>query len=671
MASFFGKGIPWLPAQLPENSDFCHLESYLYAIKNNIISMSSDEMRSLVCTIICDRISNHNLVGEKASITKENLTLSKIEKFLSQNANDHIYKFGGNDMDEFSFPTIFRTLDYYNIQELKLFLRFIYKEVFDPELRVNWYHFALYCRSDYFVYSTSLDVLVNSFTSGIRPEYSDGKPYPPWAIVNEYDWASIDGFDLEMAAGFLFSWNRCKGRLMNHNDLYVSCEKLAEEACNLLLKNHNADGSWDRSTLPSEPEYELKLMSTSLAVLGLSLCHNEKYSNAISDAHDWLLCRLKDDIFLNNSLYPHYDSVYMDAVLLSDEDYGRGHGIVSFSIDSYMCSGNGPKLPRAHIKFLHVSDIHFSIDIDNAISSSIRKDLVAQIGQLVKNGSEISDLIITGDYRHARSTVPTKEAIEDAVNYINELAKAAHITNPEHIHLIPGNHDINRKYLKATVSVDGEKTTYHDLYRISYFNKKGLLPDEAFKKIGSQLYFFRMVSKKIYNKDNPWEKMTGKKQIHTYRFIEGTVFLYLNTAVFHHSDDDRGSLIIGVHYIEDVLSEISELHPNVPIVVLAHHSPDFFDLREKNRLEKLFIKYPVCLYLCGDAHMPWWRMTNGHLEFTAGCVKDEDGSQAEFLYGNAAAYSFTSYLWDNHQGWGEFSAFNTSLNDFLEIMNMK
>ena len=105
-------------------------------------------------------------------------------------------------------------------------------------------------------------------------------------------------------------------------------------------------------------------------------------------------------------------------------------------------------------------------------------------------------------------------------------------------------------------------------------------------------------------------------------------------------------------------------------MVLAHHSPDYFDIREKINLERVFLKYPISLYLCGDAHTPWWRMTNGHLEFTAGCVKDENGSQAEFLYGNAANYQFTSFLWDDNQGWGEFSAFNTSLNSFLRMMNM-
>ena len=64
-------------------------------------------------------------------------------------------------------------------------------------------------------------------------------------------------------------------------------------------------------------------------------------------------------------------------------------------------------------------------------------------------------------------------------------------------------------------------------------------------------------------------------------------------------------------------------------------------------------------------------MTNGQLEFTAGCIKDEDGSQAEFLFGNAANYNFTSYIWDDYQGWGEFSAFNSSLDAFLRVMNLK
>ena len=667
MATFYGKEIPWIPAQLNNNSDFCHLESYLYAIRNDIITMTTDEIKSLVCSIICDKINKYNGDSNSPKIMKDNLTLNIIKRFLSKNSGNNLYKFGGNDVDEFSFPAIFRVLDYYDIQELKLFCQYIYTEVFDPLSSISWNDFAHYCRSDHFIYSTSLELLSSAFINGIRPQYINSETYAPWTIPNQETWDSIDGYDLMMAACFLFSWNRCKSRLINHKELYASCKKLAKEACTLLLDNQNADGSWDSSTPSSNPEFIFKLLPTSYAALALSLCHDELFSSAIQSAHNWLLCRLADDQFLNDEQYAAYDTIVMDAIIITDENDGQDFGKVSFTIDPYLLPENGPRLPRPHISFLHLSDIHFSTDMDNGISVSIRKELVSHINQLVKNGTKITDLIITGDFRHAKSSVSVATAIDDAVYYINELAQAARISSTEHIHLVPGNHDIKRTYLKdSTVDDKGNETTYHDLYREQYFAKKGLFPDEAFKKFGSQIYFFRRIALRIYNKEKPWKNA----KIHSYRYVDGTVFLYLNTAVFHHDDSDRGKLIVGVHYVEELLVQIKELYPDAPIVVLAHHSPDYFDIREKINLERVFLKYPISLYLCGDAHTPWWRMTNGHLEFTAGCVKDENGSQAEFLYGNAANYQFTSFLWDDNQGWGEFSAFNTSLNSFLRMMNM-
>lgn len=667
MASFFGKEIPWIPPQLQKNSDFCHLESYLYAIRNNIIEMTSTEMRSLICSIICDRINAANRENNKPIIDIKNLTLNRIESFISENYYNNLYKFGGGESDEYSFPTLFRVLDCFDIQEVKLICKYINEKVFDPNIETSWYHFAYYCRSDFFVDSSSLEVLVNAFAAGISPVYADGKPFPPWTEINQNDWASIDGYNLVIAAGFLFSWNRCKHRLINHNDLYTSCKQLAEEACDLLLYNQNADGSWDYSTVSEGLKCEQRLVPTSFAILALSMCHDEKFSNVLRDAHEWLLSRLEENKFLNDSLYAHYDTVIMDAFLLSDKDKGLGIGKVSFSINPCVLRENAPKLSRAYIEFIHLSDIHFSPEMDNGLSASIRKDLISHIGKMVRSGVKITDLIITGDFRHAKSSVTVDKAIEDAVKYIKELATAAHITNPEHIHLVPGNHDINRKYLNDTVDIDGKPVSYHDLYRNQYFEKKGLLSEEAIKKIGSQLFFFRKIALKIYKNNNPWKNT----KIHTYRYVDGTVFLYLNTAIFHQSDTDRRNLIVGVKYIEDILSTITKSYPNAPIVVLAHHSPDYFDLREKIKIEKLFAKYPISLYLCGDAHLPWWRMTNGQLEFTAGCIKDEDGSQAEFLFGNAANYNFTSYIWDDYQGWGEFSAFNSSLDAFLRVMNLK
>lgn len=111
------------------------------------------------------------------------------------------------------------------------------------------------------------------------------------------------------------------------------------------------------------------------------------------------------------------------------------------------------------------------------------------------------------------------------------------------------------------------------------------------------------------------------------------------------------------------LREIKREHPNTPIIVLAHHSPDFFTKEEKEAVENILRGYPVKLYLCGDSHKVWWRAVNGYLEITMGCMKDGEKTEAAFLVGDTNRELYTVYHWAG--AWEPYAKFNQEISEWF------
>ncbi len=300
------------------------------------------------------------------------------------------------------------------------------------------------------------------------------------------------------------------------------------------------------------------------------------------------------------------------------------------------------------MKFLHLSDLHFSPETDGRTTRKLRQTLPEKLKEYHIQADE---LLITGDYRHAllQKGMSLDEVAESSVNYIRKVASAIGIVSPEHIHIIPGNHDRER---------DSDATRSKKI-RAAYSSDNGTFPPDDFLYLRAQFTFFDTVCEKLYGSDNFW-----KNALHTYRCVDSTVFLYLNTAIMHNQDKDRGNLVIGNDKLDLLLEDIKDKYPDFPLIILAHHSPDMFTKHEKEAVEEILRSYPVKLYLCGDSHEVWWRQVNGYLEITMGCIKHTKGTEAAFLFGDTKANVYTAFHWA--KAWEPFEYFNNELANHLK-----
>ena len=299
------------------------------------------------------------------------------------------------------------------------------------------------------------------------------------------------------------------------------------------------------------------------------------------------------------------------------------------------------------MRFIHISDLHFNPDNDGRTSRELRESLPEYLRKL---NVPVDDLLITGDFRHAKYQSDGQKDIDAVVEYIKLIAKAVKINDLNHIHVVPGNHDRNR--LNSARDLNS--------IRKKYDSQKGLFQQTDLELLLQSFKYFDDVCTTLYGENHYWRNA----KVHTYRVISGTVFVYLNTAIMHGSDKDRGRLIIGNDYLDLILREIQETYPQYPIVVLAHHSPDFFEKHEKEAVEHILSKNPkVLLYLCGDAHEAWPRVVNNHLEATAGCLVQEKKVEPTFLYGDTNTNTYIAHHWA--RAWEPYAAINNEIQVLL------
>lgn len=314
------------------------------------------------------------------------------------------------------------------------------------------------------------------------------------------------------------------------------------------------------------------------------------------------------------------------------------------------------------MKFLHLSDLHYNPNMDGRISRNIRNGLVEYLN---RQNVCADELIITGDFRHALYKSNSEQEI--AVNvkeYIMKIADVIGLPEPKekHIHIVPGNHD--RKRSKSLKNMERIKRI-----RKEYSSQDGNFPQRDINYLNRQFEFFDILCGLLYGSDNYWQQAWNQSRLHTYRVLDGVVLLCLNTSILHNSSSDRRNLIIGNDEVDILLNKITKSNPTFPIIVLGHHSPDYFETREKEAIEEIFRKYQqIQLYLCGDSHHVFWRKVNEYIEITMGCIKNESEANAAMLIGNTETSNYIAHHWASG-AWEPFTWFNKEIEKALQNRN--
>lgn len=300
------------------------------------------------------------------------------------------------------------------------------------------------------------------------------------------------------------------------------------------------------------------------------------------------------------------------------------------------------------MKWLHLSDIHFNPNLE---SNRNTKQLRTKLIQYIKdNELRVDEIFITGDFRNALSPCSNEDKlVRDIISFIDEVAKTAGIKDHTHIHIVPGNHDLQRCELNPEL----------DIIRENYDYNNGIFSSDVLKQLIARFGFYAHIKNDLY--EHKKSITTDELSLHSHKCYDNYALVYLNTAISCGNNKDRGSLVVGNSELYSQLESIKKHNPSLPIIVLAHHSPELFNPKEKDVIEKLFLDYNVKLYLCGDSHEISCKKINNVLEYTTGCMTFDKDVSVTFAYGELSGnkHDIKSFFWDSRSmQWGIYDPFN-------------
>lgn len=309
------------------------------------------------------------------------------------------------------------------------------------------------------------------------------------------------------------------------------------------------------------------------------------------------------------------------------------------------------------MKWLHLSDLHYNPS-DEGVNTTLLRNSFPDYLRQIAAGEHIDHLFLTGDYRYAPRQNDKAKEIEyarQAADYIIKCAEIAHI-KPENIHLIPGNHDLER--------CAGENKERLDLMKKSYSSHVGDLKKEDVEFLLARFSFFKHLRKALKDKGVPdvWDNT-----IHAYRIEKDFNIIYLNTCLFANDSEDRGSLLIGTNELLKILQKIKEEGNGNPVFVLAHHALEMMGSKEFDKIKRLFDSFPIKLYLCGDAHDFSCDKINEYIQITTGCMVN-NGVEEETVFTIGEMLGKSEVKISAHNGHHKYNTWNEygHLNDEIK-----
>ncbi|MCL2622341.1 MAG: metallophosphoesterase [Planctomycetaceae bacterium] len=334
------------------------------------------------------------------------------------------------------------------------------------------------------------------------------------------------------------------------------------------------------------------------------------------------------------------------------------------------------------MRWLHLSDIHFDPK-DGREPEQLRDQFLEYIK--AKN-IQVDHIFLTGDYRNASKSDEQNidKDVEATAAFIKKIANRAGVTDMSRVHLVPGNHDLEKHESKEAIEKirplykkqesenesESEKEGEVSL-GTGYSTRTGTFAKENKKLLVTQFTFFNMLQEEL-GASGIQSLLNSKKRLHAVRCKANEDFnlLYLNTAITFNDDKDYHKLVIGSSDLYGALQEIKKKNPKKPIIVLAHHSMEWFRKDECDTVKQFFDDFPdVCLYLCGHAHALGQQKINGVLELTTGCLKTDKGDETVFFVGELqkGKLSIETHKWERNN-WNECHHFDHELATAIKKM---
>ncbi|MCL1852016.1 MAG: metallophosphoesterase [Peptococcaceae bacterium] len=247
------------------------------------------------------------------------------------------------------------------------------------------------------------------------------------------------------------------------------------------------------------------------------------------------------------------------------------------------------------MRLLHISDFHLSQSLGEKANEILDRFYgTAEIdGIITANAKEkpFDVLIITGDIRNCRSGLSVKTSLQ----IIDKIAISSGIDDISKIHLVPGNHDLNRE--DSFIPHIEEARDRYDYENGYYSDESNTLPllNSRFND-----YFWNLCDN-LYKENDPWRRRNENPH---YSVQKGnTGFVFLNTSLCCLSYAEDGQLNIGRIYLKQHIDSIVKSGAT-HIFIVAHHPVQSFENREEKALQNLLSLYENTkfIWLCGHAH---------------------------------------------------------------------
>jgi len=240
------------------------------------------------------------------------------------------------------------------------------------------------------------------------------------------------------------------------------------------------------------------------------------------------------------------------------------------------------------MRVLHISDLHLKEPKGIEVEGIIQRFLGIISENTMKQ--RIDQIVITGDIRDSRSLI----SIESAIDVITDITVAANLSDKQCIHLLPGNHDLNRGKSKKIETIRKE----YDYSNGTFYNA-----DTDLKVLQNRFNnFFWKLCEQYYNEANPWSDR--KNNPHYLRVFGEYAFVCVNSALCCLSNSQDGNLIVGTAYLKRLID--LAVDQNVKrVMFFAHHPIQNLANPEETALNDLLIRYKDVSFswMCGDAHV--------------------------------------------------------------------
>ena len=233
------------------------------------------------------------------------------------------------------------------------------------------------------------------------------------------------------------------------------------------------------------------------------------------------------------------------------------------------------------IKWLHVSDIHFSYPgFDSCLA---RDDFISFLHEIGETES-FTDLFVTGDvlYKHTASS-------EITISFLNEVVTAMGISK-EHVWIVPGNHDHcfdTCKDLLAEIYTQKDPSLAVDQ-----------LSDDEITKLIDSFEYYKDFCNTFYGND----KIFKERRMHwRLQLQDNSSIIGLNTAWLEHGSNKDPYIRIG---LKQLLPNLSDKQHDADMlnIAIGHHPIDSLYKEDQERVLELFRRNSVRLYLCGHEH---------------------------------------------------------------------